>query len=276
LVPSSLPVAQSPAVDLRVLAFAAVISLATGLIFGIVPALQAGRGDLTALREGARSGGGHKERLRAAFVIAEVMASVVLLVSAGLLMRAMWRVQGTDPGFRPDHVLTLSTMMPTPKYDNTDRRAQFYNRVLAETRALPGVSSAAYITSLPMVWGGGIWPVSVAGEEVERTASHSVSLRFATPGFFATLRIPLLRGRDVSDSDTIDSPFAAVVSESFVKRYWPGQDPLGRHFNMAFSDRVVVGVVGDIRVRGLERPSEPQVYLPYKQVKDGWLFFYSP
>lgn len=276
LVPDSLPIAQTPSLDFRVLLFAALLTFMTGIGFGVVPALRAGQCDLSALREGARAGSGRKEGLRSALVIAEVMASVVLLVSAGLLMRAMWKIQATNPGFRAEGVLTFETALPMPKYESTARRAQFYDRVLADSRALAGVTSAAYVTSLPMVWGGGIWPVGVDGEELERTASHTASMRFITPGFFATLGIPLERGRDVSEADTLNAPFVAVVSTSFVRRYWPGQDPLGRHFQFAFHDRVVAGVVGDIKVRGLERTSEPQVYLPYNQVQDGWFSYYAP
>jgi putative ABC transport system permease protein len=231
---------------------------------------------MDALREGARSGGGRKERLRAALVIAEVTISIVLLISSGLLIRALWKLQGTDPGFHASGVLTLQTALPMPKYRRTALRAEFYDRVLTEVRALPGVSSAAYITSVPMLWGGGIWPVDINGQVVERTASHTVSMRYATPGFFSTLEIPLLLGRDVSESDTSDRQYAAVVSQSFARRYWPDQNPLGRHFQLAFHDRMVVGVVGDVRVRGLEGSSEPQTYLPYKQAEDGAWVFYAP
>jgi len=279
LVPMSLPIAQSPSIDLRVLIFAGVLSGLTGIAFGVLPAVRACRqADFGALREGARAGGGRKERLRSALVIAEVTASVVLLVSAGLLVRALLRIEGTDPGFRTGGVLTLQTALPTPKYDQTARRAGFYTQVLSGVRALPGVSSAGYISFLPMVMRGGIWPVVVNGEaiDLQRSGAHTASLRYVTPGFFATMGIPLERGRDVSESDSVDAPFAAVVSASFGRRYWPDQDPLGRHFTIAFHDRMVVGVVGDIRVRGLERNSEPQVYLPYRQVPDGWLTFYEP
>jgi putative ABC transport system permease protein len=110
---------------------------------------------------------------------------------------------------------------------------------------------------------GGIWPVDVGSHVVGRTAAHTASLRFVTPGFFATMRIPFRTGRDVADSDTKERPSVAVVSESLARRYWPNQDPLGRHFKMAFADRTVVGVVGDIRFRGMEGTSEPQVYLGY-------------
>jgi predicted permease len=264
---------------LRVLVFAGLVSGLTGIAFGVLPALRACRqSDFGALREGARAGGGRKERLRSLLVVAEVTASVVLLVSAGLLVRALLRIEGTDPGFRTSGVLSLKTALPIPKYNEAARRAGFYTQVLSAVRALPGVSSAAYISFLPMVRTGGIWPVAVDGKtiDVERSGSHTASLRFVTPGFFATMGIPIQRGRDAGESDTMDAPFAAVVSASFVRRYWPDQDPLGRHFQMAFHDRMVVGVVGDIRVRGLERISEPQVYLPYRQVPDGWLIGYAP
>jgi predicted permease len=277
LVPQTLPLAASPSVDFRVLIFAAALTLITGIVFGVLPALRAsGKGDLNALREGARSGGGRKERLRSALVITEVMASVVLLISSGLLIRALWKLEGADPGFRADGVLTLRTALPFPKYEATARRVEFYKRVLSEVGALPGVSSAGYISALPMVWGGGIWPVGVNGEEMERLPGNTASMRFVTPGYFQTLRMRLLLGRVIDQSDTADRPFVAVVSQSFVRRYWPDQNPLGQHFQFAFHDRMVVGVVGDVSVRGVERTSEPQVYLSYQQVADGWVEFYAP
>jgi putative ABC transport system permease protein len=277
LVPSNLPIAQAPTLDLRVLAFAALLTVLTGIAFGVVPALRACRdAGADGLRESARSGGGRKERLRSALVIAEVTASVVLLVSAGLLLRALSRVQEVDPGFRTEGVLTLRTALPIPKYAPVAARERFYTRVLSEVRALPGVTQAAYISYLPMVMRGGIWPISLDGQPVNREGSNTASLRYLTPGFFAVMGVPVRRGRDVSESDTQQAPFVAVVSESFVRRYWPGQDPIGRTFTFAFKERTVVGVVGDIRVRGLERNSEPQVYLPYQQVDDGWIIGYVP
>jgi predicted permease len=276
LVPAALPTDATPGIDLRVLAFAALLTLVTSVAFGLVPMFRTGAdGDVRGLREGARAIGGHKERLRGALVIAEVMASVVLLIATGLLVRALWTIQARDPGFRSDGVLTLRTDIPG-KYAVTARRAAFYREILSAVRALPGVTNAAYIGGLPMVWGGGIWPVGINGIEIERRNNNTASMRFVTPGFFATLQVPIRAGRDVSDSDTMTSQFVALVSESFVKRYWPGKDVLGRTFNFAGHDRTIVGVVSDIRVRGLERDSEPQVYLPNQQVKDGWLWLYTP
>jgi predicted permease len=277
LIPNSLPVEQASAFDWRVLLFAALLTALTGVVFGVAPAWRVCRqADLTALREGARSGGGKKERLRSMLVMAEVTASVVLLVSTGLLLRALWKLQGNDPGFKTEGVITLRTTLPNPKYDSTALRAGFYNRVLDDIRRLPGVTDAGYTSWLPMVMGGGIWPVDVTEHVVQRNAAHTASMRFVTPGFFAAMRIPLRAGRDVSDGDTLDRPHAAVVSESFAERYWPHQNPIGRHFKMVFDDRVIVGLVGDIRVRGMETTSEPQVYFPYRQLPDGAFQGYAP
>ena len=275
LVPTNLPVAALPSADWRVLTFGAVATILTGLAFGILPALKATGG--ADLREGSRSGvGGKKERLRGALVVAEIAASVVLLVTSGLLIRAMIRVQGIDPGFRADGVLTLRTPVTGTRHEKTVIRCAFYKRVLDGVRALPGVDSAAYISALPMVWRGGIFNVMVNGQEPVNPSSQRASLRYVSPGFFRTLSIPLNTGRDVAESDVETSLKVAVVSASFAKQYWPDENPLGKRFNFAFEDRTVIGVVGDVRVRGLEQYSEPQVYLPYQQVKDGWLIGYVP
>ena len=277
LVPDSLPIATTPSVDLRVLTFSALLATLTGIGFGLLPALRACRNvDLGGLREGSRSGGGKKERLRSALVVIEMAASVVLLISAGLLIRALWRIQAIDPGFRTEGVLTMRTALPMPKYEKTATRAEFYRHVLSKVRQLPGVSNAAYISFLPMIARGNVWPVSVNGEPVDNSVDHNASARFVTPGFFASMGIPLLMGRDLSESDTIDQPFAAVVSASFIKRYWPNQDPLGKHFKFNDQDRTVVGVVADVRVRGFEQSSEPQVYMAYEQVPDGSFVWYAP
>lgn len=277
LVPSALPIGEAPAVDLRVLAFAAVLIGMTGLGFGIAPASQAGKsGGLEALREGGRTGGGRRQRMRSALVVVEITGSIVLLVSSGLLMRTVWRIQAVETGFRAEGVMTLRTALPLPKYSATADRERFYGRVLEEVRALAGVESAAYATGLPMAMTGGIWPVEIGGSNLLRDQSNAASLRYVTPGYFSTLGIPLRRGRDIRESDTGDSPYVAVVSESFAQRHWPDQDPIGRRFGFVFNERTVVGVVGDVRVRGLERTSEPQVYLPSGQVPDNSIIGYIP
>ena len=278
LVPNALPIDQVPPLDVRMLLFALCLTALTVVAFGIAPALRASRSaGLSGLREGVRTGGTGHHRMRSALVIAEIVTSVVLLTSSGLLIRALWKVQSTDPGFRTDGILTMRTELPLPKYEKVSVREQFYNKVLGDLRSLPGVTGAAYTSGLPMRMMGGIWPVIVDGRsEQTRSAGTSASLRFITPDFFSTLGIPIKKGRAFDDADTADRQWVAVVSESFVKRYWPDEQPIGRHFKFGLHDREVVGVVPDIRVRGLEQRSEPQVYLPYKQVPDGWLINYAP
>ncbi|MBL8137054.1 MAG: ABC transporter permease [Acidobacteria bacterium] len=276
LVPTALPVAEAPEADLRMLGLAALATLATGFGFGLVPAWRIARAAGGALRHGARVFGTRgTERLRGLFVASEVAATVVLLVTVGLFLKALWQVQEIDPGFDPRGVVTARTTLPLPTYEAVAARGRFYQQVLDEVRATPGVESAAYTSFLPMVMGGGIWPVLLPGTTVPEDA-RAASVRFVTPGYFATMRVPLLRGRDVADTDRQDAQYVAIVSRSFAELYWPGQDPLGRHFSTALQERMVVGVVGDVRVRGLERESEPQVYLPAPQVPDGGLAFYMP
>ena len=277
LVPHGLPIQEVPPIDIRLLLFAVGLTVITVLAFGVAPAIRACRNaGFSGLREGVRTGGAGHHRSRSVLVIAEVVVSVVLLISSGLLIRALWKVQATNPGFGTDGILTLRTALPLPKYDKTSVREQFYTKVLTEVRRLPGVTDAAYISALPMIWRGGIWPVVVNGRSQNRAEGTSASLRYVTPDFFATMGVPIQSGRDISEADTIDHPFVAVVSESFVRRYWPDQNPIGRHFEFGLHDREVIGVVGDVRVRGLERVSEPQVYLSYKQVPDGWIIGYTP
>ena len=281
LVPTTLPLASAPTVDLRVMLFAIALTVVTGLAFGLAPLLRVGgEADLGGLRDGARSGGGQKEGVRSALVVVEIVASVVLLVSAGLLIRALWNVQMTDPGFRSESVLTMQTPLPSPQFDRVVTRAAFYSRVLSSTRAIPGVTNAAFVSSLPMGrMKGGIWPVSLDGRPVNRAENQNAFLRYVTPGYFATLGIPLKTGRDTDDSDTQDRQAVAVVSESFVTRFLPKEtvsSAIGHHFTFALQERVIVGVAGNVLMRGLERRAEPQVYLPFRQVADGNIIGYIP
>jgi putative ABC transport system permease protein len=202
---------------------------------------------------------------------------VILLIASGLLIRALHRVQSIDPGFKVRNVLTMETRLPLPKYGKTLTRIDFYTRVLEGIRALPGVRSAAYITHLPMVMRGGIWNVQgVDGRNFRPGEGPLASIRFVSPGFFDSLSIPIRAGRDIRDSDASDGQAVAVISESLAQKLWPNQDAIGKHFKFAFQERTIIGIVGDIRFRGLERSSEPQVYLPYRQVADNAIIGYVP
>lgn len=267
LVPTNLPIAETPSLDLRMIAAAVAVTLVTAAGIGVIPALRTGRqASAVALREGSRAGTSRRtERTRSVLVVAEVATAIALLASTGLLVRALLAVQQTPPGFRADGVLTLRTALPMTRYRDAERRLAFYDRTLAEIRALPGVTSASYITWLPMVMRGGIWPVSVDGKVEDESTAQRASFRQVTPGFFATMETPITRGRDFDPRDTADSPLVVMVSESFVQRHWPDRDPIGRRLTLGGRERTVVGVAGNIRVRGLERESEPQVYLPAAQ-----------
>ena len=269
LVPDTLPISTAPALDLRVIALATLFTTLTAVGFGLFPAIRAGcRTTFDALREGTRAGGGAKQRLRAVLVTVEVAVSVVLLIASGLLIRAVWQVQAVDPGFTSENVLALNMALPRPKYDRPSQRVQFYDGVLGRVRALPGVQSAAFTSGLPMVTTGLVTAVEIPGRERPVRRRDVVSHRWVTPQYFRTMGIPLHRGRDVDDGDRGDRAWVAVVSASFAERYWPGQDPLGRTFRHLDDTRTIVGVVGDIKVRGLERTSEPQMYLPAAQAPD--------
>ncbi|HSE51103.1 MAG TPA: ADOP family duplicated permease, partial [Gemmatimonadales bacterium] len=275
LVPTTLAVSGGPALDLRVLGLATLLIGVTGLGFGLLPAVRsAGTAWSGALREGVRTGGG-RHRMRNVLVTVQVALSMVLLISSGLLIRAVERVQSVEPGFSTESVMTFRTTLPRPKYDSTHVRAEFYRRVLSEVRALPGVRSAGYTSFLPMVMTGGIGGITIPGVDLGPRAP-TASFRFVTPGYFETLGIPLRMGRNVEDADVPSRPWVAVVSESFVRKFWPNQNPLGRQFRLRQDLRTVVGVVGDVKVRGLERTSEPQVYLPAVQVAEATLSNYDP
>ncbi|HKP37627.1 MAG TPA: ABC transporter permease [Pyrinomonadaceae bacterium] len=276
LVPDALPISGVPQMNLRVFAFTVALTIVTCVAFGMAPALRASRQvDLDTLR-GRSAVAGRSDRIRTMLVLAEVVCTIILLVGSALLVKALWRVQSVDPGFRADNVLTLRTTLPLPKYNDEASRTRFYSQVLTKTRALPGVTSASYISFLPMVFRGGIFPVTVPGTAIDETASVQATIRFVTTDFFTTLGIPLRGGRDINDRDTFKAPFVAVISESLAHRLWPGQDPLGHKLNVAFFDRTVVGVVSDISTRGLERTSEPQIYLSSQQVQDGFLPAFAP
>lgn len=275
LIPAGSLVSAQPALDLRVLAIASGLTALTGIGIGLLPAVRASRAGFTVLREGGR-GGGRRQRLRSALVTGEVAISVALLISSGFLIRAILRVQSVDPGFVAADVLTLRTQLPSPRYDDSVRKEQYYRRVLADVQALPGVSAAAFTSGLPMVLTGGITGVEVPGAEVRSSRTEGVSWRVITPQFFKVLGVAVKLGRELEDADGPGRPPVVIVSESFVQRYWPGRSPLGLTFTVRGAVRTVVGVVRDIKVRGLERSMEPQIYMPAYQLLTGLPGLYDP
>jgi putative ABC transport system permease protein len=266
LVPAALPVGAIPDVDWRVFSFAAALTLSTTLAFGLGPAWQSWRQAAPQLLRARSALGGRSQRLRAALVFAEVVGTVTLLVGAGLLAKALWRVQALDPGFRTENVVTLRTALPMPKYRTPAARRDFYSTILNEARALPGVVSAAYVSYHPMEGASGKLRILAPGVADDPLSAPEAIIHFVTPGFFDTLNIPLVTGRDVSDRDDASAPFVAVISESLAQRLWPGQDPIGRRLIVSGLERTVVGVAANIAVRTVEGARDSQIYFPSEQL----------
>jgi len=277
--PDALPRTEGIGVDGRVLLFTALISVLTGALFGLVPALSASRPDLTqALKDGSRGSSGSRGRLRGALVIAELALSLMLLVGTGLLLRSFLKVRAVDCGFRSDHVLTVSVAQPVDDGPITDaegaRFAEFFARTTERLAQLPGTQAAGAISTLPL--DGNSWNV---GFEIEgyipRNASDKPNneLREVTPGYFEALRISLVSGRFISAADTHEGRKVVVVNQSMAKRWWPGEIPLGKRIKIPGSREspqdwwTVVGIVGDVRGFGLDQPARPEVYVPHAQFR---------
>jgi putative ABC transport system permease protein len=276
LVPTTLPLSEEPRVDLRALAIAGAFTALTAIGFGLIPAAVVGRTGFSALRDGTRGGGARRQRLRSVLVTVEVAVSVVLLVASGLLIRAVLKVQEVDPGFASERVLTLRTALPSSRSADSVRRTEFYDRVVRGVESLPGVQAVAYTSGLPMVLTGGIAGVEVPGVEARNRRTNGVSLRYVTPQFFAALGIPIVQGRAVEEGDRTGRPRVAVVSESFVRRFWPNETGIGKTFRVRDLEPTVIGVVRDIKVRGLERTNEPQLYMAAAQAPSGLGSLYIP
>jgi putative ABC transport system permease protein len=259
--------------DGPVLAFTFGLSIVTGILSGLLPALGMTKGDVSnALKQGlgrtdTDSG---SSNTRSALVAVEVALSVVLLIGAGLMIRSLWKLQTIDPGFDQRNVLTLAVMVPKHQFTEPTQESQFFDEVLQRVRSLPGVESAGAVDDLPLV-GGSNQPIAAEGHPlVALSEQPEVSVRVATPGYLQAMRIPLLEGRNISASDTADSAPVVVISQSMAKQLWPNQNPIGRHLKLSFypdKDREVVGVVGDVKQTGLDSAAGiATLYWPLAQV----------
>jgi predicted permease len=241
-----------------VLAFTFALSIATGILSGLVPAWRMRKGDVNeALKQGlgrtdAESGTG---KTRSALVVIEVALSLVLLIGAGLMLRSLWNLQNIDPGFDERNVLTMSVMVNGKQFTEPRQEAQFFNEIVLRVQALPGVASAGAIDNLPLE-GGSNQPVAIEGYAAAALSEQpEVSVRLVTPGYLRTMRIPLVQGREIGDADTADAAAVVMISESMAKRFWPKSSPIGHHLKLSFfgdKDREIVGVVGDVKQGGLD------------------------
>ena len=275
LIPPSMALSAGLGVDGRVLFFTLAVSLLTGTLFGLAPALQASKaGPGEALKAGGGGRGGTASggrRLRNAFVVSEVALALVLLVGAGLLIQSLRKLQGQYSVIKPENVLTMMTTLPAGRYAEHSQRLAFYEGVLARVRSLPGVVSAGYTTSVPLMWKGGTSGFVVEGRPPERGLGNDANHRQVTPDYLQTLGLPLKSGRYLSDSDGPNSQPVAVINEAMARAYWPGEEAVGKRFKIGGLDSprpwvTVAGVVADIRQMGLDEPAKPEMYLPYRQV----------
>ncbi len=276
LAPESVPRVAEVGVDWRVLVFTMCASACSGILFGLVPALQFSRPDVqSALKDVRTSAGPAKQRVRSALVVAQCALAMVLLVSAALLVRSFWRVMHVDAGIDGRNVLTARLWLPLPndrtqaRYANHDVRVTFYDEALRRVRALPGVESAAIVTNLPLegLQGGG--PITIDGVAADATELPLVQGNVATPEYFSVMRIPLRRGRLFEPSDAAGGG-VAIINEEAARRLFPGQDPLMKrlHFGRPRPEAqwmTIVGVVGDVLSDNLEIGPRPMLYRPLTQ-----------
>lgn len=271
MTPRGFPPQATSVLDLRLLAFALLVSVTTGVVFSLLPAIQAARASLRdAMQQGARSAVGGSGRLtRDALVVLQVAAALVLLAGAGLMLRTMANLRAIDLGFRADHVLTLRTSLPAAKYKDLAQRSAFFQRVTDEVSGLPGVQSAGYGSTLPFTSGGNTRWFSVEGVTQDGNEQTDALFRVATPGYLKALDMRAVEGRLLEERDIrVDAP-AVVINETLAKRYWGGKSALGgrmRIGNPRGPVFTVVGVVKDVHERGYTLAMKPGVYVPYVDI----------
>jgi predicted permease len=270
-----IPRAYEVGIDWRVLAFTSSLSLLTGVLFGLAPALQSSMTDLhETLKEGGRGSVARTRGwLRSGLMVFEVTSTLVLLIGAGLLIKSFWRVQEVNPGFNPNNLLTMQLSLPSTRYKEPVRIDGFFQRMLAEIAALPGVKSAALSSTIPM---SGINPGTSFRIEGRTTAPGenlpNGNLWFAGASYFQTMNIPLIRGRYFDDRDVLGVSGVAIIDEAMARKYWPNEDPIGKRIWWYESDpqgnkrwREIVGIVSTVRHHNLEDESGAQLYLPLRQ-----------
>jgi len=274
-IPENISQAQAINIDGKVLLFTVLVSLATGLVFGLAPATQASNFNLNeTLKEGGRdSGSGSRgNRLRSLLVISEVAVSFILLIGAGLLINSFLHLRNLDPGYRADHLLTMKVALPETKYPDKERRAPFYSELIRRVQTLPGVQSVAVASNLPLTYNGDSVPIGIEGRaDPPPDQRPDVILRVVSPGYFSTMGIALVQGRDFTEQDKGESLRVVVISEKTARHFWPGEDPIGKRLKpgSTTSDgpwREVIGVVKDVRQNDFVAEPKMQMYMAYPQV----------
>jgi predicted permease len=267
---NALPFLRSLHVDARVLAFSFALSLVTGIVFGLVPALQSSRPDLNeALKEGGRNtSGGGGQRLRSALVMTEIAMAVVLLVGAGLMMKSLLRLVESDIGFNPEKLLTMTVVPPAAKYADANRQIEFFDQLRTRVQSLPGVTGVGSVDILPLQ-GGNTTRVNVEGDPVPPPGQElEANVRTVDQNYFQTLGVPLAAGRAFDDRDQPNATPVVIIGKSLADRVFAGRDPIGRRLVYAGVKAppiTIIGVVGDVKIGGLDEAIRPVIYYPLRQ-----------
>ncbi len=276
IVPGNIPRLGEMKLDLVVLAFTLGVSLITGIVFGLVPAWQASRVDLnSALKAGGRTGAGgeRKGQLRNALVVAEVGLALVLLVSAGLLLQSFARLGRVEPGMRVDQLLTARLALPTSDYPKSEDTIRFLDRLLPRLRALPGVEAVSTIVPLPLTGSNMVTDFDIEERPLPEGQRAAEPVRVAGLDYFKTAGVPVRSGRVFNENDRFDSPPVVIVNELFAKKYFPGQNALGKRIAPGFSvddndplQREIIGIVGNVKHLSLRKEDTPEMYLSQTQI----------
>jgi putative ABC transport system permease protein len=274
---AAIPRAQGVTVDARVLGFTALLSILTGIVFGLAPAFASSSTDSnSALKKanGSINAGVGGVRLRSGLVAAEIALSLLLLVGAGLLIKSLWLLGRVNPGFNPKSVLGVRMSLPESKYPNGLGRAAVFKRVIERLAVIPGVESVAGVNDLP--FSGSRTSSSFDIEGVPPGSpdeARQADRRDISPGYFRAMRIPLLKGRWFTDGDTAGAPPVAIINDDLARRYWPGRDPIDQRLKLYGKDWEIVGVVGSVKLLDLAKENTPEIYLPYTQSgSPPWIF----
>jgi len=267
---SAMPFLRSLHIDLSILAFSFGLSLLTGLIFGLAPALQSSRLDLNeVLKEGGRNmsaGAGH--RLRSAMVVTEIALAVVLLIGAGLMMKSLFRLLQTNVGFNTDNLLTMTVILPAKKYTEDNQTIAFNDQLKEHLQGLPGVSATGTVNILPLN-GGNTTRFNIEGDPIPPPGQETeANVRTISDTYFQTLGIPLLAGRVFDASDKPDGQGVVIIGKTVADKLFAGRDPIGRKIKYASVEApgdLIVGVVGDVRITGLDQEIKPVLYYPFRQ-----------
>ncbi len=270
--PESIPHLHEIGLDLSVFAFALGITLLTGVLFGLAPAFGATRINLVeALKEGGQRSGGSVSapKIRNALLISQVALALVLVVAAGLLARTFYHMINANSGFDATHVVTFEIPLPATKYSDTDRMAQLYQQVQQRLQATPGVQSVGFASVVPMAGPSDSTEIRIPEHPSTDPAQNPVAnYLFVSPGYFHSIGAPLQRGRDISDADNLTSAPVTIINSAMAKKYWPGEDPIGKQVGVGstrYPVRTIVGVVADIKQVSVREVPAPAMFVPYTQ-----------